>query len=76
MLDLVMNNAIQVVVSRQEQETEERKKQYKRKEFEVITKHGARNTRSVWCNLVSRFIALTTFVTGGRMFMMCERESI
>jgi hypothetical protein len=45
MLDLVMNNAINVVTSRQAGETEERQKQYKRKDFEIVTKYGARETR-------------------------------
>lgn len=45
MLDLVMNNAIDALNNRQHEETEERIKQYKRKEFHIITNHGARETR-------------------------------
>lgn len=50
MLDLVMNNAIDAVVKSQLEETEERTKQYKRKEFEITTKYGARETRYIMCN--------------------------
>jgi hypothetical protein len=45
MLDWVKNKAISTVLDRQKQETENRQKEYKRREFEVCTKHGARNTR-------------------------------
>ena len=76
MLDLVMNNAIDAVIRRQQEETEERKKQYKRKEFEITTKYGARETRYSLGDIITITLTPVFMIVDGKLCMMPESGCI